>query len=472
MHRPCNLPLAAVSSRVFRRAARRPAAAAGAAACKGPAAADSAAAAATFVAPRSCADFCDSTYDGATMPIIRSSTNDAELKNSWVNFIGSYQSMWIGYQIETGGSAWPHQGGFRSQLSSSNRAAKAGPGAQLALPAASPAPPCSALHTLPQPPEPVHCLNRQSSTLSLAQSHGARELPCIASTARRDLPADPPAWSKAYYFWQDGQTPGYGDASYGRVAFSQVFEQWNGGEPNFGGGWEQSAQHTIGGNWNDLTQYTNQYCVCETYSAWRPASSAWLPGSQPARPSPPAAMHPLSLHTRQTCACCNAADRHCPAAPAATSALETPLVPYLQTRRPPPGRCRPTRPAEAAATPTPQTASTWAMRISFTGWSRRRAPSTRSAMSARTTFTAREAAASGCRARSSRPRRSRTTFPGEAVGSGRPRKAAAEPCVGGACVGGAGPPATGQPGRRAGRPAAGHCFECFARCGPLQDPGP
>jgi hypothetical protein len=48
------------------------------------------------------------------MPIIRSSTNDAELKSAWVNFIGGYQSMWIGYQIETGGSAWPHQGGFGS----------------------------------------------------------------------------------------------------------------------------------------------------------------------------------------------------------------------------------------------------------------------------------------------------------------------------------------------------------------------
>jgi hypothetical protein len=40
------------------------------------------------------------------MPIIRSAVNDQQFKSAWISWIGSSQSLWLGYQIETGESPY------------------------------------------------------------------------------------------------------------------------------------------------------------------------------------------------------------------------------------------------------------------------------------------------------------------------------------------------------------------------------
>jgi hypothetical protein len=56
-------------------------------------------------------DYCDTNYNGATLPIIASKAQDDELTAAWTAYVGGNwvpgaEHMWLGYQLEVG-TCWP-----------------------------------------------------------------------------------------------------------------------------------------------------------------------------------------------------------------------------------------------------------------------------------------------------------------------------------------------------------------------------
>jgi hypothetical protein len=47
-------------------------------------------------------NYCDRTFDGATLAVLPTATAKEELRVAWNSFFGSRQSIWISYQIEVG----------------------------------------------------------------------------------------------------------------------------------------------------------------------------------------------------------------------------------------------------------------------------------------------------------------------------------------------------------------------------------